>query len=166
MDKLSFENAKQLADKKNFVIENMGLGSYNHEMHYKVSGNEGNRRDNSGNDVVKAVSIDSYVREKKIPRVDFIKLDVEGAELDVLEGAKATVALYKPILALSVYHKLDDFWTLTNFVKSIRPDYEFALRHYPVSSESLFDKNKYDRFFSMGLQPDSRTYGDCVLLAR
>ena len=166
MDKLSFEKAKQLADEKNFVIENMGLGSYNHEMHYRSNDGEGNRLDNSGNDVAKVVSIDSYVREKKIPHVDFIKLDVEGAELDVLEGAKATIALYKPILALSAYHKLDDFWTLTNFVKSIRPDYEFALRHYPVSSESLFDENKYDRFFSMGLQPDSRTYGDCVLLAR
>ena len=135
-------------------------------MRYKNNGGEGNHWDNAGNDVAKVVSIDSYVREKKIPRVDFIKLDVEGAELDVLEGAKATIALYKPILALSVYHKLDDFWTLMNFVKSIRPDYEFALRHYPVSSESLFDEKKYDRFFSMGLQPDSRTYGDCVLLAR
>ena len=166
MDKISFEKAKKLAAKKNFVIENMGLGSYNHEMRYKNNGGEGNRWDDAGNDVAKVVSIDSYVRENKIPRVDFIKLDVEGAELDVLEGAKATIALYKPILALSVYHKLDDFWTLINFVKSIRPDYEFALRHYPVSSESLFDEKKYDRFFSMGLQPDSRTYGDCVLLAR
>ena len=166
MDKISFDKAKKLAAEKNFVIENMGLGSYNHEMRYKSNGGEDNRWDNAGNDVAKVVGIDSYVREKKIPRVDLIKLDVEGAELDVLEGAKATIALYKPILALSAYHKLDDFVTLTNFVKSIRPDYEFALRHYPVSSESLFDKNKYDRFFSMGLQPDSRTYGDCVLLAR
>ena len=166
MDKANFDKAKQLADKKNFVVENMGLGSFNHEMRYKTNGGEGNHWDNSGNEIAKVVSIDSYVRENHLPGVDFIKLDVEGAELDVLDGAKATIAVHKPILAVSVYHKWNDFWTLMNFIKSIRTDYEFALRHYPVSSESLFDEKKYHRFFSMGLQPDSRTYGDCVLLAR
>lgn len=166
MDTKSFEKAKKLAEKKNFVVENMGLGSYNHEMRYKMNGGEGNHWDDNGNEIAKVVSIDSYVRDKKFPCVDFIKLDVEGAELDVLEGAKATIAIHKPILAISVYHKWNDFWTLMNFIKSIRADYEFALRHYPVSSESLFNVSKYNRFFSLGLQPDSRTYGDCVLLAR
>ena len=62
-----------------------------------------------GADVVQIMSIDSYVAEKKLPRVDFIKLDVEGAELDTLKGAATTIARFKPILALSAYHKWETF---------------------------------------------------------
>ena len=120
-------------------------------------------------EIVKITTLDAYVREKNLPRVDFIKLDVEGAELDVLKGAVTTIARFKPILALSAYHKLDDFWTLMNFVKSVRPDYEFAMRQSFDSYEDLpttFTKDHLIEFAKLGLEPDTRWFGECVLFAR
>ena len=65
-----------------------------------------------------------------MPRVDYIKLDIEGAELDMLHGAAKLISRWKPKMAISAYHRREDLWTLINFVKSLRSDYEFKFRHY------------------------------------
>lgn len=70
--------------------------------------------------------------EHDLPRVDFIKLDIEGAELEALQGAALTIARWKPRMAISAYHKPEDFWTLQQYIKSLRPDYVFAFRHYGI----------------------------------
>lgn len=172
MDKENFKLAKKMADENNFVVENLGLGSYNHEMNYThFEGNiGGSRLDSSGTETTKVITLDSYVGEKKIPRVDFIKMDVEGAELDVLRGASTVISRWKPILSLSAYHKLDDFWTLYNFIKSLRPDYEFAMRHYGHSREDvpfLFGDGDIENILaSLGMEPEIRSTDECVLFAR
>jgi FkbM family methyltransferase len=52
-------------------------------------------------------TIDKLVEELKLDRVDFIKMDIEGAEPRALSGAKATIAKYHPRMAISVYHQPD-----------------------------------------------------------
>jgi len=56
-------------------------------------------------DVVQLASIriDDFVRTRG-PKPDFIKIDVEGAEAEVLHGATGTVRRYAPILAVEVHH--------------------------------------------------------------
>ena len=88
--------------------------------------------DANGNDKAQFISIDEYVEQKGLPRVDYIKLDVEGAEYDTLRGAVKTIAKWKPRMAISAYHLLDDIWKLQQYVKSIRPDYTFTFRHYKI----------------------------------
>ncbi len=172
MDRENFQMAKKVAKEKNFVLENFGLGSYKHEMKYTHApgGNVGGSKlDNEGSETAKITTIDDYVRKNKIPRVDFIKLDVEGAELDVLRGAVTTIVMHKPILAISAYHKWDDFWTLMDFIKSIRSDYEFALRQYTSTREdegTLFSDDTEDILYSLGLEVVLKGYNECVLLAR
>ena len=119
MNKENYETARKVAKEKKFVLENLGLGAQKCEMNYVPAGGA-THFDSTGSAVAQITTLDAYVREKNLPRVDFIKLDVEGAELDVLKSAVTTIAQYKPILALSAYHKWDDFWTLMNFVKLIR----------------------------------------------
>ncbi len=143
------------------MLENMGLGSFDGTLNYNANGFYGNAWYAGGKDKAQVITLDTYVYEKKIPRVDFIKLDVEGAEYDTLRGARTIISRWKPILAISAYHKLDDFWTLMNFVKSIRPDYEFALRQFAQTT-----KSGAPRFYSLGLDPDSRNFNECVLFAR
>ncbi len=167
--KENFEVAKKIATENNFVIENFGLGSFKHEIKYNLE-SAGTRESFAGTETAQITSIDSYVLENKLPRVDFIKLDVESAELETLRGAKKTIARYKPILAISAYHKWDDFWTLMNFVKSIRPDYEWALRQFANTTfeePTSFSGNNNENFLNnLGLEPESRNYWECCLMAR
>ena len=138
-------------------------------MRYTSNGSVANRFNSAGNDFIQVINIDSYVRENSIPHVDFIQLDVEGAELDILKGAVTTIGRWKPILAISAYHKVDDFWVLTDFIKSIRPDYEFALRHYGVTRQNEprnFENDKDHYFYQLGLEPAQRGLWDYVLFAR
>jgi len=75
-------------------------------------------------------TIDNIVREHGLAAVDLIKLDVEGAEPEVLRGMRETVAKYRPQLALSVYHWPEHMWELPLELMRSLPDYDFYLRHY------------------------------------
>lgn len=172
MDSKNFETAKKVAEENNFTVENFGLGQYKSEMKYisAPDGGGGSQIDVNGSEIAQIITLDSYVREKNLPRVDCIKLDVEGAELDVLKGASTTIKRFKPILLLSAYHKLDDFWVLMNYIKSIRPDYEWALRHYVGTPEDYKGfyaaRDKLEFMNSLGLDISSKNWAECCLLAR
>ncbi|MBR1645851.1 MAG: FkbM family methyltransferase [Selenomonadaceae bacterium] len=170
LDKNLFKYAAQVAQENNFVVENVGLGSHKHTANYRPLDGGSTHLDDDGSEVAQIITLDSYVREKNIPRVDLIKLDVEGAELDVLKGATVTISRFKPILLLSAYHKWDDFWTLMDFVKQLNPEYEFAMRQFCVSPEdepfTNIDEEFQRRLALCGLEPCYKNFNECVLLAR
>ncbi len=60
----------------------------------------------------------------------FIKFDIEGAEYDALLGFRKTIEKYKPNMAISVYHSLEDHWRIILLVKEICPDYKLYLEHH------------------------------------
>ena len=66
--------------------------------------------------------------------LDFIKLDIEGAERRCLEGARKTIEAYHPGLAVCAYHLQDDLLALSDFVRSLDRPYEMKLRHYKNSA--------------------------------
>jgi len=71
-------------------------------------------------------------------KVDYIKMDIEGAELSALNGAAKTIARDKPRLAISAYHKPDDLWVLTDKILELRPDYTLSFGHHtPIQWESV-----------------------------
>lgn len=86
--------------------------------------------DNTGEIEIKTNTLDNLL--KNIP-VTFIKMDIEGAELNALKGAKETISKYRPKLAISVYHKPEDIITIPEYIKSLVPEYKFYLRHYTNS---------------------------------
>jgi len=89
-----------------------------------------------GTQSVEVDTIDNIVKE----RVDFIKLDIEGAEQDAVEGAKETIKKYKPILAICVYHKAEDWYKIPQKVLEIEGGYDVYLRHY---MEGIFETVMY-----------------------
>jgi len=78
---------------------------------------------------VKVTTIDKFAEANKLPRVDFIKMDVEGHELKVLNGAYETIQAFKPSMALSAYHRGDDIIQLPKFLLELNPHYRFYVRH-------------------------------------
>ena len=53
----------------------------------------------------KVYSLDDFVRKNKVSKIDFIKCDVEGAELFVFEGAKKSIKKWKPIIFTEMLRK-------------------------------------------------------------
>src|ERR1035438_9236966 len=74
--------------------------------------------------LVPLTTIDKLVAELKLARVDFIKMDIEGAEIPALAGAHETIARFKPRLAIATEHKPDDQYTIPAAVRKIRADYQ------------------------------------------
>jgi FkbM family methyltransferase len=68
-------------------------------------------------------TIDKLVAELGLPRVDYIKMDIEGAEPNALRGGAGSIAKWKPRLSLAAYHEPDHPRTIPQTVRSIRPDY-------------------------------------------
>jgi FkbM family methyltransferase len=73
-------------------------------------------------------AIDDLVAAGTLPRVDFLKVDVEGADLGVLQGAAETIRRDRPRLALACYHDVDDLAVLPAFVESLGVPYRWYLQ--------------------------------------
>ena len=78
---------------------------------------------------VKARTIDSFVAEKCI-KVDFIKLDCEGAEMEILEGAAHIIKNHKPQMAISIYHSISDLYEIPAFILKLNPTKSIRFHHY------------------------------------
>jgi FkbM family methyltransferase len=73
---------------------------------------------------VPLTTIDLLVDELHLPRVDFIKMDIEGAEKWALRGGAQTIKRFRPRMALSTEHLADDAQAIPKTVKTIWPDYD------------------------------------------
>jgi FkbM family methyltransferase len=73
---------------------------------------------------VPLTTIDKVVAELRLPQVNFIKMDVEGAEANAIAGARETITRFKPRLAIAAEHKPEDQFELPNAVRKIRADYQ------------------------------------------
>ncbi len=107
---------------------------------FSQTSTESNTQEPASNIItIDAVSIDDFVKERNIQKIDFIKLDVEGAELDVLKGAANVLKTHRPQLAISIYHKRDDVYTIPLFLAETLKNYTFRLGHYsPGFCESIW----------------------------
>jgi FkbM family methyltransferase len=103
---------------------------------------------------VKTQTIDNLVKEKMLEKIDFIKMDIEGAEIPALIGASETIKKFKPKLAISAYHKIDDFVNISKLIKSLVPEYKVFIDHYSIHSEetviyaTVEDEYSYDEKYN------------------
>ena len=70
-------------------------------------------------------TIDKMVAELNLASVDFVKMDIEGAEMQALEGAAQTVRRFKPRMAISLEHRPSDPDTIPVSAQKLWPDYIF-----------------------------------------
>lgn len=84
---------------------------------------------------VLSLSIDDLVTENNISKIDFIKMDIEGAEPYALKGAINTIKKFKPKLAIAIYHSMNDFVNIPEFINSLDLGYKFYLGHSTIHLE-------------------------------
>ena len=114
---------KKFANTRDIEFINYGLGKEK-----IISNKTQNLNNNCEHDFVASNknTIDNLVDNN----IDFIKLDIEGAEQDAIMGAKKTIKNNHPVLAICIYHKAEDWYKVPALVFSIRKDYKIYLRHY------------------------------------
>ncbi|MEK5071457.1 FkbM family methyltransferase [Sporosarcina sp. FSL K6-1508] len=81
------------------------------------------------------ISIDDFVVENSVAKIDFIKMDIEGAELNALKGAEKTILKFRPKMAISIYHKIEDFSEIHKYIDGLNCDYSFYLDHFTTFAE-------------------------------
>lgn len=86
-------------------------------------------------ETVVATSIDEYADQSGLRRIDFIKMDIEGAELNALRGAERTLRRFRPQLAVAVYHNDEDFVVIPQFLRELDVGYKFFLDHFTIFDE-------------------------------
>ena len=118
---------------KNIEFINCGLGNETIKSENKKDLDNNCNHNYQAQDID---TIDNLIDEK----VDFIKLDIEGAEQDAIDGAKETIKKYKPILAICVYHKAEDWYKIPQKVLESESEYKIYLRHY---MEGIFETVMY-----------------------
>lgn len=114
----------------NSIVEfiNKGTSNNNKKIYLDETfiGSSASRIGSSGSVEAEIVKIDDEITGK----VTFIKMDIEGAELDALHGATKIIQTQKPRLAICLYHKQNDMYEIPLYLLSIVKDYRFIIRHY------------------------------------
>jgi FkbM family methyltransferase len=114
---------------KNVTVHKCGLSSGTAEVGFRHD-RDGNAIngvvDSNSSETVKLEAIDNL----DLGPVSFIKLDIEGFEVEALRGAANTIRKYKPKLAICAYHKPEDFYEILDTIDAIRNDYTFHMRHH------------------------------------
>lgn len=129
-DKSNFLAAnKNLSGQPSVTLVQKGLWSNERQFSFQGSLTSSSRLDDGvGSGLVEVTALDTFFQDREPPT--FIKMDIEGAELEALKGAERLIKKYKPKLAICAYHRPEDVYILPELIKSFRDDYKFYLRHY------------------------------------
>lgn len=63
-------------------------------------------------------------------RVGFIKADIEGYEMDMLDGARESIIKNHPLLAICIYHRTSDLYNIPLMIKQMSNEYKLEIAHH------------------------------------
>lgn len=111
-------------------VVNKGIYGFTGRLPFQA---EGNMLSMIAEDALQAagadtVEVDTVDRIAAGRPVTYIKMDVEGAELMALHGARQTILAHRPLLGISIYHRQRDLIDIPAFIKSVAPEYRFYFR--------------------------------------
>lgn len=107
-----------------------GTWSTSKKLYFDNSGTSSSSICDFSENMIQVASIDEVVQSNP---VSFIKMDVEGSELESLKGATKTIEQNIPLLAICVYHKPEDLITIPQYISQFNTPtmkYHFYLRHH------------------------------------
>jgi FkbM family methyltransferase len=103
----------------------LAVSSSNSKVKFSANGNAASAIGQTGTLEIDCVTLDSILGESS---PTFIKMDIEGAELDALAGAADIIEKCNPVLAICAYHQQNHLWQVPLKIASISSQYKFFLR--------------------------------------
>lgn len=131
-DESNLEKARErLTSFDNITFYKAGLSNKKETLRFDSSGST-SVISSDGEVEISVVRLD----DMQIENISFIKIDIEGMELQALKGGRECIKNQHPALAISVYHQVNDFWKIPEYILSLRGDYNIFFRHY---TESIYE---------------------------
>jgi FkbM family methyltransferase len=118
---------------KNFACEervqmfNAGLHRQKGVLRFRNDASRGAIFAEDGDSSIQVVPLDDVLAGR---RASFVKMNIEGAELDALDGARTTIKQWLPKLAISVYHRAHHLWRIPRLIREFSPGYDLYLRQH------------------------------------
>ncbi len=119
------EYVGQIRDRENIKIFNVGIWDSECDITYSIGNSQSTIGSGAGRGHV--VPLDDLLKKEK---VTYIKMDIEGAELRALRGARKVIQAQKPRLAVCTYHDFRHLWEIPLYIKELVPEYKIYLRHH------------------------------------
>lgn len=117
---------KNLYHKENILFINEGVYSRDGIISFNMCSTMGSKIDEKHSKTsINVRTLDNILSEEN---VTMIKMDLEGAELEALHGGAKIIKKCKPKLAIAVYHKIEDLYAITLYIKELYPKYNFYIR--------------------------------------
>jgi hypothetical protein len=111
---------------KKIIPIDTGVGEFSKTVKYNPLGVSSYISEH-GKSEMDIISIDEFVSKKKLT-IGLIKMDIEGYELNALNGAKETIKKFKPVLLMAIYHNPEELFKTKHYIEEIMPDYEFRIK--------------------------------------
>ncbi len=99
------------------------------------------RIDEEGTQKIELIPLDEFVEDVD-GRIDLVKMDIEGAEREAIDGARESMLNDRPKLQVCIYHEVDDLWRIPIMISSMGSGYRFYMSHH---SQILYDTVLYAR---------------------
>jgi FkbM family methyltransferase len=116
----------------------LAVGERSESRRFVAGAGSASTFNDAGTTTVEVATIDDLVAQEHLSQVDLIKMDIEGAEVDALKGARGTLQRFAPALAICVYHKPRDLPDVVTLLHEIQPAYQLYLSHKaPVLGETV-----------------------------
>lgn len=113
--------------KSKIELHNVALGARNETVRFHATGTVGSEINDAGEIEMNCIRLDDAL---SYCNPSFIKMDIEGAELDALTGAREIIRRTQPVLAVCSYHETDHLWRIPQMIHDIAPNYQIYLRRY------------------------------------
>jgi len=84
-----------------------------------------------------AIDPETFISSRNLNRLDFVKLDLEGAEYRVVPALVPVIRKFRPQLAISIYHDISHYWAIPELLMGILEGYRFRLGHYSSQAYEL-----------------------------
>ncbi|HTW91257.1 MAG TPA: FkbM family methyltransferase [bacterium] len=122
------------ATQRRIALFPKAVGSREETVRFLTLGTAGSAVSAEGTADVDVMPLDSLPSDIQ---PTFIKIDIEGTELEAIRGAAWLVEHARPLLAVCAYHKYDHLWQIPLLIHSYSSDYRFSLKTHLVDGWDL-----------------------------